>query len=722
MELKGMFKSVIFYNESNSYLVARFVPETTYNAKEKRNVIITGNLPILSPEESYSLTGEFKAHPKYGRQFHVQSFSKITPASIEGTIKYLSSSLFPGIGKNSAEKLVTHFGKDILTILAKNPERIFEVKSIKAPKLEVVKQVLIENQEINELHKFFIDNNISMRYYVRLTNFYGEENLLATIKEKNYHIIDEVDGMSFKVANNIIRKLAPDLNPELEVLAALNYVINQLAFSSGDTLLNPERIFDHVKDWVQRYVNDVESNSNLELAFINLIKKLITNQKVFFMQGRLSSDRYFNAAHQVIDILKRLKMKSSVIDFTKLLPNTNYQVILDQIQIDAVMMALNNSITIITGGPGTGKTSIIKSIINNLVTKYHKDDILLLAPTGKAAKILRDKTHYYASTIHKALMWDAHTNRFEFNSLNPLEQKVLIIDEFSMVDTWLFEQLLIALPSLEKLIIVGDEQQLESVLPGSVLRDLLSSKMFNITKLQKIYRQGQGSGVLKLSNLILGDQALSEVDLIKNKCFFKELSNQEALVQLTDKYCQLVAKYDIDSVQILAPVYNGVCGIDAINRQVQNAINPLKENQKQVMIGLHHYRIGDKVMHLKNRKDNGLFNGDFGYIVAFDISNKVVSLTFGDISVNYKYNDFMIHVTLAYAISIHKAQGSESKCILMPLLTDYYKMLNKKIIYTAITRSSQELYLFGHLKALNIAIKNHHYHHRQTILSQLITK
>ncbi len=721
MELRGMFKSVIFYNESNSYLVARFVPESTYNAKEKRSVIITGNLPILSPEESYSLIGEFKSHAKYGRQFHVSSFSKITPASIEGTIKYLSSSLFVGIGKSSAEKLVTHFGKDILVILGKTPKRIFEVETIKKAKLETIIEVLEENKEINELHKFFIDHHISMRYYVRLTNFYGEENLLSTIKSKNYQIISEVDGMSFKVADRIISALAPNLDPQLQVLAALNYVIDQLSFSSGDTLLNPELVFQQSQDWIARYASNIESSNNIELIFISLVKKLVSQKQVFVTKGQLSSTRYFTAAHQVMNRLTSLNSYRQSEQYSALIKQPNYQVVLDKIQVDAVMMALNHNITIINGGPGTGKTSIIKAIIENLKTNYNKEDILLLAPTGKAAKILRDKSQYYASTIHKALMWDAHTNRFDYNQTNPLTQKILIIDEFSMVDIWLLQQLLNALPELEKLIIVGDEQQLESVLPGSVLRDLLSRKIFNITKLKKIYRQGQGSGILKLSNLILGHQAISEVDLLRNQCFFKELSNQAALQEITNKYCQLVAKYDINSVQILAPVYNGVCGIDAINRQVQNAINPLRE-QIQVMIGMHNYRVGDKVMHLKNRKDNGLFNGDFGFIVAIDTSAKSVALKFGDISVNYKYSDFSIHVTLAYAISIHKAQGSESKCVLIPLLTDYYKMLNKKIIYTAITRASEELYLFGHLKALNIAIKNNYYHHRRTILETLIPK
>ncbi len=720
MELRGMFKNIIFYNESNSYLVASFVPETTYNAKEKRSVIITGTLPILSAEESYVLNGEFKAHPKYGRQFHVSSFAKITPDSKEGIIKYLSSSLFPGVGKNTAEKIVAHFGPKTLIILMADPQKIHEIKDLKKAKLDVVVEVLLQNQEINELHQFFITNKISMRYYVRLTNFYGEENLLKTIRDKNYQIIEEVDGLNFKVADHIIANLVTDLDPKLRVLAALNYAINQLAFKSGDTLLAPDVIFNNTQDWIHQYALKTNSEMNLELVFINLIKDLITQKKVFFMQGKLTSDKFFNAAHQIVLQIKKLKNKHQPTQFNTLIIPKDQMIILDDIQNKAVKDALNKALTIITGGPGTGKTSIIKTIVQNLDKRFSKESILLLAPTGKAAKILREKTHYYASTIHKALMWDAHTNRFDFNQHNPLDHKILIIDEFSMVDTWLFEQLLLALPQLEKLVIVGDEQQLESVLPGSLLRDLLTSSDINITKLEKIYRQGKGSGILKLSKMILNFKPITELDLIKSESFFKELSNQNALLELTNKYCQLVQKHGIENVQILAPVYNGVCGIDAINRQVQKMINPLTPNKKQMIIGIHNYRVGDKIMHLKNRKDNGLFNGDFGYITDIDLTAKIVHLEFGEKIVNYKYSDFIIHVTLAYAISIHKAQGSETQYVLIPLLTDYYRMLNKKIIYTGITRASKELYLFGHLKALNIAIKNNYYYHRATIMAQLI--
>ena len=719
MEIKGMFKSVIYYNESNSYLVARFVIETTYSTKEKRSLIITGNLPILNPDESYSLIGEFKHHDKYGRQFYVKSFSKITPASTEGIVKYLSSSLFPGIGKNSATKIVDYFGEKTLDILSKDPEVIFKITEIKKSKLTLIVDVLKANKKINELHQFFLTNQISMRYYMKLTNYYGEDNLLNIIKEKNYQIIEEVEGINFKVADQVINKLVNNLDPKIRVKAALVYAINQLSFKSGNTTLEPELIFDNCKMWIEQYLRNNNLSNNVMEMFVFLIKELDEEYKIRFINQKIASAHFFDSANFVANYLQKL-VKYQVKNQQWELTNTQSDIMMDKVQLKAAKSALEGSLTIITGGPGTGKTSIIKYIMNNLVRKYDEKEIFLLAPTGKASKILRTKTHFYSSTIHKALMWDAHTNRFEYNETNPLAHKVLIIDEFSMVDIWLLEKTFRALPELEKLIIVGDDGQLESVLPGSVLRDLLNNDKIKRINLKRVYRQGKGSGILELSKLINQSHLIAEDSLKNSGVNFFELNNHATLNMVAKLYVTNVNKYGIANVQILAPVYNGVCGIDAINRKVQNLINPLDDQKTQAIIGIHNYRSGDKIMHLKNRKDTNLFNGDIGYIQEIDVETKEVVLEFDKKIVKYKYNDFLTHVTLAYAISVHKAQGSENHCIIMPILRDYYRMLNKKIVYTAITRASKELFVIGELSAFNTAIKNRHYQNRDTILGMLL--
>ena len=708
----GKVKNYVFHNEENSYSIARITNE------DDDLITIVGYFPIVSEDIMYEFSGSWVKHNSYGDQFKVESFKKCEKQSASGLISYLSSSFFHGIGPKTAEKIVNHFGNDAIKIILKDKKVLKEI-GLTAIRIEKFHQQLIENQTNEHILVALYGYNLSGKLAMKLLGKY-QMLTLEKLEENPYRLIDDIEGIGFIKADEIASKLSIPKDDLRRIKAAIIYAMQYIAYQNGDVYLN--------RDQVEQYASSVLGEGfDLSTAVDALIeeKRIIIEEDRFYLA--LSYFTEISLAEKVLeltqsrDVIYDMNYLETLLDAVEIQKNMQYTLV----QKEAILKALSSPISIITGGPGTGKTTIIDGLLE-VYRIYNKlnyknpmiyEKIALMAPTGRAAKRMKELLDMEAKTIHRHLGY-SYDGLFTYDEFHLMPQDLLIIDEASMIDLFLAKKLFSAIKPGAQVIIVGDVDQLPSVGPGQVLADLIDSKMITTVRLNEIHRQAKDSKIISLARAV-NDQNLSVEDLNSDQDVYLYRANADKIKEVIIKQVQgaLNEGYSmVDDIQILAPMYKGDLGIDNFNRILQEEFN--KNRSVSMKYGDKTYYIGDKVIQLVNDPERLIMNGDIGIVKDIKTNSQddqYMVVTFDDNDVMYDKGD-LDELNLAYAISIHKSQGSEYKIVMIPMVRSYMHMLKKELIYTAITRAKRFLIMLGDMNLLVYAA-NHISEKRQTTLA-----
>ncbi len=710
---QGVITKTIFKSDNN-YMVLLFKVlkndlDDSYNNK---TITITGYFYDTLENTNLEVIGELTKHLKYGMQLNVSSYKVIVAEDKNSIIKFFTSDLFKGIGEAKALKIYEALGDDAISKIKSDSGVLDSIESLSKKNKETIKNKIEEMDNSSEIILKITDLGFSIKESTLIYKYYKEETL--SILENNlYDIYYDLEKISFQKVDLIARKnnyLKDDIR---RIEAGIIETMNVLSFETGNTIQTKSEIFNLLKVIINYLIP--------EDLFLDCLNSLIKKLKIM----DLGLDNYelliyYEADNNIVKRLTYLKNKpDTLIKETKLDKMINnlenvYNIKYDDKQKEAIKLAFLKNFLIISGGPGTGKTTIIKSIVSMYEDFYSKDDIVLLAPTGRASKRIMEATNYPASTIHRFLKWNKDTNKFQVNEYNKSDCKIVIVDEVSMLDTILFSSLLNGLKFDTILIMVGDANQLPSVSPGNILKDLIESEVFSVVELNTLYRQKKGSNIIELAH----DVNLGEVNYnLFNKSddlFFYKASSIDIKENLTIIINKLKTS-DYLSYQIMAPMYKTLNGINNLNKCMQELLNPKESNKNEMIINDCLYREGDKVLQLMNMPDDNIYNGDIGIIIEINNILKEITIDFDSNIVTFNSSNFQ-NFTLGYVISIHKSQGSEFNMVVIPILNEYGRMLYKKLIYTGITRAKNKLILLGEVNALNQSVINEKENNRKTNL------
>ena len=712
--ITGTLYKQIYRNEINGYLVALFKIKDKNIEFDNDIINITGVLPKLSEKKEYTLYGNMVTHPKYGPQFAVDSFEIKLPTKEEELVTFLSSDLFP-IGEKTAEKIVATYHEDTINKILENKDCLQLIPRLNANKIDKIYNVLKDYQNTSNIVLELTKLGFEMKESLSFLNKY-DNKILDTVNTNVYELI-YTDEMSFTKIDEIAIGMGIEEDDERRVKALIIHIMKELCFSQGDTYLTLEEIAFKLSQII------TITPEKLDYLLVKLIKekKLIIEDKRYYLKKFYDAEKYIT---ERLCFLNDMPIMGNT-SISKYLDNSSIRY--DEIQKRAIESGVNNNITIITGGPGTGKTTIIKAIVNIIkeANKIKDTDIALLAPTGRAAKKMMETTGVSASTIHKFLGWDKDTNTFATDEYSPRSEKYIIVDEVSMIDTLLMEALLKGIKRNVKLILVGDYYQLPSVSEGQVLKDLIDSDCLPVIRLNQIYRQTEGSYILNLAYDIKEKNISEDLFIKKEDYLFINSDNDNTLNYVKEVVAKAIKKGLTDrEIQVLAPMYKSVNGIDNLNIMLQELFNPPSETKKQINLKDVTYREYDKVLQLVNDPDNNVYNGDIGYIEEIIIS-KEKKVT-NQININYDGNiveytpDKFINFRHGYAISIHKAQGSEFSTVVMPITSSFKRMLYNKLVYTGVTRAKKSLIIVGDPNSFIYGINNDYVDGRKTTLKDFI--
>ncbi|HHU60265.1 TPA: ATP-dependent RecD-like DNA helicase [bacterium] len=710
-EIIAKVKVVLFHNEDNMYSVIKVKVEDT---TDNDYLTITGNFPLLDINSVYKFKGEYVSHPRYGKQFNLSQYEKVLPNSKEGVIRYLSSPLFPGIGNKKASTIVRFIGEDALNKIRENPDILNNLVSEK-DKFSIIEGLKEENF-FEEAVQMFVTQGLSMKMLLKIRAVYGDK-MNEVIKENPYKLVEDIDGIGFNTADNFALTIGIETLDERRIKAAIIASIDNICFRDGDTYCSIEEI----KKETRKLVKELDDKS-----FYYFVELLIEDNKIVREEDKFYSLKQYEAeignAKSLTRFIKRIVSKVEEKDVREIIEKIEKieGIEYDEDQINAIINCLNSGISIITGGPGTGKTTIVKALVKIYQELLESNDIYLCAPTGRASKRLSELTGVDATTIHRLLKWDLHSNTFSINAANPLLGDLLIIDEFSMVDNLLFYNLMSATSNFSQIVLIGDDDQLPSVGPGNVLKDLLDSGLVNTIKLTKIYRQKDESNIISLAHHIKSNSSVSE-DFRNDVVFYN--TNSVNIKNTVLNYVKIAVEngFNDDEIQVLAPMYLGMNGIDNLNELLQNYFNPASEDKKEFRVGKRIYRENDKILQLKNQNEDNVYNGDIGRLLEItkELNTTKFLIDFDDNLVEYTNKD-LINITHAYCISIHKSQGSEYPLVIMPVTNQYHHMLTKKLLYTGVTRAKQKLILVGDYNSFLYGITNTNYRTRKTNLKHFL--
>ncbi len=721
--IKGNYRRSIYQN-SQGYNIGLFKVMDTDDEKLAdyiaHIITFTGYFHELNDMDTYLFYGKLVTHPKYGEQFQVDNYERCKPEEKDSIIEFLTSGLFKGIGEKKAKAIVDVLGKDTLKIILENPDNLILIPGVTKKNIEVLHTKLQEYESSYEIILFLTELGFSTKDAMIVYNFY--KNKTKNIIDTNiYKIIEDIYNMTFKKIDAIALKSGLEKTASIRVEASIIYIMNELSNAYGHSY--------YFKEEIASYLPRVLGVNITEKLFLDALESLEKNLSIVKKEDRYYLKEMYESETL---ITKRFRMLSREEDIVikdidskiKELENL-FGITYNEQQFSAIKNSLLKKILIITGGPGTGKTTIMKGItelyrtINKLSYEQLQEKIALLAPTGRAAKRMSESTLLRASTIHRFLKWQKETNKFQVNEYNKSRVEFVIIDEGSMIDTYLMASLLKGISANCKIILVGDDHQLPSVGPGQVLHDLIESNCLQKVELTELYRQGKDSNILTLAYDIRQGEVNEEVfNIGDDLTFIKATPSQvvENVLEITDTYQDLSYK----KFQILCPMYKTIAGIDEINRHVQNKVNPKSKNKKEIQYGDVIFRENDKVLQLTNMPDENVYNGDIGIIKEIKISpKKEIIIDFDNNIVKYTPSNFN-NFRLAYAISIHKAQGSEFDVVIIPIVRNYNKMLYRKLIYTGITRSKKKLYLIGDINALKYAVSNNNSDIRRTSIKDYL--
>lgn len=720
--IKGTFKRKI-YSSNDGYVVGLVkINETNDNDLTEyvgKQFTFTGLFATLNIDENYTFYGNVVDNARYGFQYHVNRYEKLLPEDKDGLVIFLSSDIFPGVGEKTAKQIVDVLGDDCLNLISNDYECLLKVPKMTVKKASDIHSKLLKYNESFEVVVYLTNLGFSMKDSLKIYNHYLEDTI-RVIKNNPYELIDTVDGINFLKIDELRSKIGIDVNDEKRILALILYVMKNLCFQTGDTYLNLDLIYNAV---ASNYDEEItKENLTYYLIQLNSMGKIIIDSDKYILIDYYKFENY--VAEQVYEISSKEDAKVDDIELKIDKLESYFNINYNEEQKRAIKQSLIKNFSIITGGPGTGKTTIIKGIVQlyKIISGYSyeklEEKLVLLAPTGRAAKRMSESCNFPASTIHRYLRWNKETNEFGYNSNNKAPCEFVIIDETSMIDIELLYNFFKAIKTNVKLVFIGDYNQLESVGPGNILKDLIDSQMINTIFLKEIYRQDQNSYITELAYEINYGE-LTESFLNKKDDYNFIGCDDENILKTT---CILAKKaidkgYDIKNVQVLAPVYKGINGIDNLNKTLQKIFNPKSDEKNETYDGNVIYRENDKVLQLENMPDDNVFNGDIGFIEK--INGSEITVNFDGNKVKYTPKEYK-NIKHGYAISIHKAQGSEFEIVLMPITNAYKMMLYRKIIYTGITRAKKSLMLIGNPKAFYQGVYNNGTKKRNTLLKDIL--
>ncbi len=727
--IKGIFRQTIFRSDKGYIIGLLKVTETNMpDMKDYINkmVTFTGYFAELNENEKYVMYGEIANHPKYGFQYNVSECERVKPEDKDGVIEFLSSDLFKGVGQKMATKIVEILGDKAIDLIMQDKTCLYQVPKLSEEKINVIYDTLKKYEESTEMIVKLTELGFIMRDALAIYNMY-KSNTIRIIENNIYRIIDDVDEINFTKVDEIALKLNNDKLNINRIKACIVYVMKNLSFSSGDTYLFKSEIYEGISFYLKC---DIE----FEL-FEEAISELDGEYKI-----KIEDDRYYiyedyeyeeNISNKIIYLINKNITKYKNIDMKVLELEDKYKIKYGEKQKEAIIKSLENNITIITGGPGTGKTTIIKAIVelyknlNNFDDKNLINNIALLAPTGRASKRMSESTGFPASTIHRFLKWNKDADEFMVNEYNPDFSNLIIVDEVSMIDNHLMSCLLKGLTNNIKLVLVGDYNQLPSVGAGNILKDLIESDTIDTIELDLLYRQNDTSYIPVLANDIKNDSLDEDFLIDRDDYKFLECSNDSIISSIVNIVKMVINKgYDYKRVQLMAPMYAGINGIDNINKVLQDVFNPFEVGKNEFKYGDIIFRENDKVLQLVNDTDNNIFNGDIGVIKRINYKGTKsgkpeITIDYYDNLVTYTLKDFN-KFKHGFIISIHKSQGSEFELVIMPISSAYRRMLYKKLIYTGITRAKRKLILIGEAQSFVYGVRNKNEKQRKTSLLEKI--
>ena len=733
MHIEGPIEEIIFRNEQNGYTVFVLDFKTT-------PVVCVGKLVSANVGENLALDGEYVNNSKYGYQFAFSSYEVVLPSTLAGIEKYLSSGLIKGVGPVTAKNIVNHFKEQTFDIIEMSPSSLAEVRNISMKKALEIGEKFKELKKLQNSVMFLQKYNISTNMALKIYDIYGS-NTIEIVKNNPYRLVEDVDGIGFMTADKIAKNIGVPQNSEYRVRAGILHTLNSTIDKTGNTYLPKAMLINISQNLLEM---DYEENKELyenALSGLTLDKTVLINWQDGY-EIVIPSKLYFyetSVAQKLALLNSSTKQTEYKIDDEILHFEEKNKISFHDEQKNAIITAINSGVSVITGGPGTGKTTIIKCIIE--ILSQHNRKFMLLAPTGRASKRMSDATGYEAKTIHRALevaQGDmASISRFVHNENNPFKTNCVIVDEMSMVDVALMHHLCKALPRDCKLILVGDKDQLASVGAGNVLDDILTSGIIKVAMLTKIFRQNEDSLIITNAHVINE----GKMPIINNSCkdfFFEEKTDtgsiKQSIVDMVTRRLPTFTGLESSQIQVLAPLKAGVCGIDNLNRSLQATLNPPSIEKAELVVGENIFRVGDKVMQTANNynlvwkkmngfieeEGEGVFNGDIGFIEQIDYQTGEVIVEFEDGRACLYPRTEISQLSLAYAITIHKSQGSEFDIVIIPAISGPNIILTRNLIYTAVTRAKKMVVLVGEQKNLKRMVSNTYTVKRLTLLKQLL--
>lgn len=705
--LRCVVERITYQNADNGYTVLKCAVKNYSDL-----VTVVGTMPDTHVGSVLSLEGIWKMDARYGRQFSVEKFEETLPATVYGIEKYLGSGLVKGVGPKFAKRIVEKFGKDTLNIIEDTPDKLLTVQGIGKVRVDRIKTSWQEQKEIKNIMLFLQSHEVSTSHATKIFKTYGSESI-AIVKENPYRLADDIWGIGFKTADSIAQKMGIDKGKFVRLRSGIFYTLNKLA-EAGHCYATREQLIGKARELLE--VEDAELEITLDemIRTNDVIREVAGEQEAVYLPPYYFSES--GCAKRLFRLMSCGKKKSE--DAEEILKKVaaSSEITYDEIQWKAVKTAISSKVMVLTGGPGTGKTTTTLGIIS--AYKQAGCQIILAAPTGRAAKRMSEATGMEAKTIHRLLEYKPPEG-YQKNEEYPLEGDVLILDECSMIDIMLMYNLLKALPEQMSLILVGDIDQLPSVGAGNVLRDIIDSGCVSVVRLTRIFRQAQGSRIIMNAHRINKGESIDMRGGKDSDFFFvtKE-SNQEVLDTIV-QYCRtnLPRYYHVDplqDIQVLTPMQRGECGAVNLNQVLQEAMNPSKIFLRR---GGTQYRLKDKVMQIRNDYDKEVFNGDIGTITKVDMEERELTVLFEEREVIYDVTE-LDELTLAYAVTIHKSQGSEYPIVVMPFTMSHFVMLQRNLLYTGVTRAKKILVLVGEKKAVYYAIKNETTTGRNTMLAR----
>lgn len=725
--VKGIFKRSIFSTDKGYIVGIMKVKET--NDKEiemyiDKTISFTGYFHELEVDEMYKFVGESTIHPKYGFQYSVSSYERIKPSDKEGIILFLSSDLFKGIGEKMATKIVEKLGNNAIDRIISEENALDSIKGLTKEKKLMIIDTLKKYEESNTMIVYLTDLGFSVKESLIIYNTY-KSNTINIIDHNIYSILDEIEDISFLKIDKIALKMGIDKDFNERIKASILYTLKNRSFNTGDTYFTKEEIIESLYSYLKYEIDNIDEY----LYELREEDKLVKEGEDYYLTSIYDSERC--VLHKVTTLLRKEPKKIDKLDYYIEELEKDNNIVYNEKQKEAIKNAIANNIFIITGGPGTGKTTIIKAIIeiykkiNNIKDSNIDKAITLLAPTGRAAKKMSESANIKASTIHRFLKWQKETDSFLLNEYNKSESKLIIVDECSMIDIELMSHLVKALIDDINLVLVGDFNQLPSVGPGQVLKDLIESDVVPKIELDHLYRQDENSYITELAYEIK-ENSLTDFLKPKNDYQFLECHTTSIVPSIKNICTKILEKgYDYKTLQIMAPMYKGIAGIDILNKELQEIFNPKSAFKNEINLENVIYRENDKVLQLENNPDDNVFNGDIGIITNIIKNTKdkktEIYIDFDGNKVIYTQKD-LYKIRHGYVISIHKSQGSEFDFVIIPVSHIYHRMLYRKLIYTAVTRAKKKLILIGEPYSFVASVNNNSEYIRKTHLKEKLVQ